>query len=130
MNTNPILTTLKGAYRLMQSLDIPDLRGRAMDRADSMLAGYGYTRGPSLVSRVATHAVTFGAGVAVGAGVGVLLAPKAGAETRRELAEAMEDLYSRARESLGAEPSAEEPASQSANERAPSSPESMSAPAN
>ena len=37
-------------------------------------------------------------GAAIGAGLGILFAPKAGSETRKELAEKMKELYNKAKE--------------------------------
>ena len=69
------------------------MRDYATTRADDVLSGYGYTRGPSTTTQIITHVASFGLGVGLGAGIGLLVAPRAGEETREQLKTSATDAY-------------------------------------
>lgn len=97
---NPFLETMKSTVDTMQEMDADGLRRFAIEQADRVLSGYGYSRGPSVGRQVITHLASFGVGVAVGAGLGVLMAPSDGATTRERIRDASTDAYDRMNEKL------------------------------
>lgn len=88
---NPIIDTLKTTLDVLRDLDAASIQRSAYRQADSFLGNYGYSRGPSPAMQILTHTASFGVGMAVGAGLGVVLAPKAGAGTREDLKTATTD---------------------------------------
>jgi hypothetical protein len=66
------------------------LRGAREKGMDDAFGALGFVRKPGMGVAVGS----FGAGLAVGAGLGLLFAPKSGAETRHILYRAADDLFS------------------------------------
>lgn len=80
--------TVRGVRRLRGR----PLRESVRDYVDEALASYGYTRRMGGLAGVVPLVGAFGAGVAVGTGIGVLVAPRSGKETRELLGRRLRDL--------------------------------------
>jgi hypothetical protein len=83
-----MIRTMLNTIRFVRDLDGNQMRGYA----DGMLARYGYERSTPATVKVLTIAGAFGAGMAIGAGVGVLFAPKSGAETRQAIGQQVQSV--------------------------------------
>jgi hypothetical protein len=88
-----MIKTIARTIRVARMLGRGDVKSYARGYLDQALQGYGYVRGPVPSVGMALPMVgAFGAGVAVGTGIGVLIAPKSGAETRAMLRQRIEEL--------------------------------------
>lgn len=91
--------TMVKAVGLVRRLRQQDARTYVQGYLDDALASRGYVRRPSGVLAALPMLGAFGAGVAVGTGIGVLVAPASGAETRAKLGEKLDDLVEKAKQS-------------------------------
>lgn len=87
-----ILSMIGKTVRGVRRLRGRSLRGSVRDYVDEALASYGYSRRMGGLASVLPLAGAFGAGVAVGTGIGVLVAPRSGKETREMLGQRLRDL--------------------------------------
>jgi hypothetical protein len=78
-----IIKDIANTIRFVRELGADDIRGYALSYADDVLGRYGYVRKPSMLATLLPVLGAFGAGLALGTGVGLLIAPTSGAETRR-----------------------------------------------
>ncbi len=86
-----ILKTIGKTLRIARRLRRDELRGYV----DEALGRYGYMRAPASVSSALPLVGAFSAGVAVGTGIGVLVAPRSGRETREMLIARVRDAIER-----------------------------------
>jgi hypothetical protein len=95
-----LIKNIANTLRFVRSINGDDLRVIAQDYADDVLGRYGYYRGPSTAMRVLSMAGAFGAGVAVGTGLGLIFAPRSGAETRQAISRTVENGVNRVKETV------------------------------
>jgi hypothetical protein len=84
--------------RFVRSVRQHDVRSYVQGYLDEALASRGYVRRPSGLAQALPMLGAFGAGVAVGTGIGVLIAPASGAETRAKMSARLERAMKKARE--------------------------------
>ncbi len=94
-----VFTTVRGV-RALRNADVRELAREVLD--DALLAAV-YARRASGMARALPMLGAFGAGFAMGAGVGVLFAPKSGSETRRALRRRLDELMAKVREAAKAD---------------------------
>lgn len=93
-----MIRTVAKTIRIVRRLRHADARSYVQGYLDEALASRGYVRRPSGIAQSLPILGAFGAGVAVGTGVGVLIAPASGAETRAKLLERLDELSKKAKE--------------------------------
>jgi hypothetical protein len=93
-----MIRTMMRTARLVRRLRQQDLRTYVQGYLDEALASHGYVRRPTGLASSLPMIGAFGAGVAVGTGVGMLIAPASGAETRAKVRAELEAWLARARE--------------------------------
>lgn len=91
--------TMVKTIGLVRRLRQQDVRTYVQGYLDDALASRGYVRRPSGVLASLPMLGAFGAGVAVGTGIGVVVAPASGAETRAKLRDKLDELVEAARRS-------------------------------
>jgi hypothetical protein len=96
-----IISNIASTMRFIRELRTADLRNMAQGYADDMLGRYGYSRGPSVAVQVLTHLGAFGAGMAVGTGLGLIVAPQSGAETRDRISRSFEGAVNKVKAKVG-----------------------------
>lgn len=84
--------------RFVSHLRQHDVRSYVQGYLDEALASRGYVRRPSGLAQAIPMLSAFGAGVAVGTGIGVLIAPASGAETRAKMSAKLEQAMRKARQ--------------------------------
>lgn len=86
------------SIRFVRHLREHDVRSYVQGYLDEALASRGYVRRPSGLAQAVPMLGAFGAGVAVGTGIGVLIAPASGAETRAKMSARLEQALKKARQ--------------------------------
>jgi len=93
-----MIRTVAKTIRVVRRLRHSDVRSYVQGYLDEALASHGYVRRPSGVAQALPMVGAFGAGVAVGTGIGVLIAPASGAETRAKVGARLDELAKRAKQ--------------------------------
>ncbi|HEY8430990.1 MAG TPA: YtxH domain-containing protein, partial [Sandaracinaceae bacterium] len=96
-----IIRTIAKTLGTMRKLGRTDLRSYVRGYLDQALESYGYSRRAGGVTGALPVVGAFGAGVAVGTGIGVLVAPRPGRETREMLGAKLRDFPERATREAG-----------------------------
>lgn len=93
-----MIRTMVKTIRVVRRLRHSDVRSYVQGYLDEALATHGYVRRPSGVAQALPMLGAFGAGVAVGTGIGVMIAPRSGAETRAKMIARLDELASKAKQ--------------------------------
>lgn len=95
-----IMSNIASTLRFIRELRTADLRNMAQGYADDMLGRYGYERRPSFLVRALPVVGAFGAGVALGTGLGLIIAPTSGAETRERISQSFEGAVNKVKQTV------------------------------